>query len=113
VKIRFFGKVTTLVIISSMLLFSALALAAEPQVVTVEGRIMDWNLKKNMIVVNEKYFFWNSQTIFYDEKGDAIKGDPFKAEHLKMNTLVNIEAVKKTSAKRQFTIKKLSLLPTK
>jgi len=95
-------------VISSMLLFSALAFAAEPQVVTIEGRIMDWDLKKNMIVVNEKYFFWNAQTLFYDEKGNAIKGDQFKAEQLKMNTLVNIEAVI-AKGKRQFTIKKLYL----
>jgi hypothetical protein len=79
--------------------------------VTIQGKIMDWDLKKNMIVVNEKYFFWNPQTIFYDEKGNPIKGDPFKAKQLKMNTLVKIEAVKKTGVKRQFIIKKLSLLP--
>jgi hypothetical protein len=97
-------------VVSSMLLFSALALTAEPAAVTIQGRIMDWDLKKNMIVVNEKYFFWNSQTIFYDEKGNAIKGDQFRVKQLKLNTLVNIEAIKKTSAKRQFTIKKLYLL---
>jgi hypothetical protein len=98
-------------VISSMFLFSALAFAAEPQVTTIEGKIMDWDLKKNMIVVNEKCFFWNAETLFHDEKGNVIKGDQFKAKQLKMNTLVNIEAVKKTTAKRQFTIKKISLLP--
>ena len=108
-KIKFFGTMMTLVI-SSMLLFSALALAAEPQVVTIEGRIMDWDLKKNMIVVNEKCFFWNAATLFYDANGIALKGDRFNAEQLKMNTLVNIEAVK-TSGKRQFIIKMISLLP--
>ena len=96
-------------VISSMLLFSALALAAEPQVVTIEGRIMDWDLKKNMIVVNEKYFFWNSGTIGYNETGALIKTEKL-ADQLKMNTLVNIEAVK-TSGKRQFIIKMISLLP--
>jgi hypothetical protein len=108
VKIRFFGTVITLVV-SSMLLFSALAIPAEPQVVTIEGRIMDRDLEKNMIVVNEKYFFWNSQTLFYDGKGNAIKASQFEVEQVKKNTLVKIEAVKKTSGKRQFTIKKLYL----
>ncbi len=98
-------------VVSFILLFSPLAFTAEPVAVTIQGRIMDWDLKKNMIVVNEKYFFWNAETLFHDEKGNVIKGDQFKVEQLKMNTLVNIEAVKKTSAKRQFTIKKLSLLP--
>ena len=108
-KIKFYGAGMVLVI-SSVLLFSALALAAEPVAVTIEGRIMDWDLKKNMIVVNEKYFFWNAATLFYDEKGNAIKGDQFKAEQLKMNILVDMEAVK-AKGKRQFTIKKISLLP--
>jgi hypothetical protein len=106
---RFFGTVMALVI-SSMLLFSAFAFAAEPQVATIEGRIMDWDLKKNMIVVNEKYFFWNAATLFQDEKGNAIKGDQFKVEQFKMNALVNIEAVK-SRGKRQFIIKRLTLLP--
>jgi hypothetical protein len=110
VKIRFFGTVMTLVVFF-IILFSALAFTAEPAAVTVQGKIMDWDLKKNMIVVNEKYFFWNPQTIFYDEKGNAIKGDRFKVKQLKMNTLVNMEAVKKTTGKRQFTIKRLYLLP--
>ena len=87
-----------------MLLFSALAFAAEPQSVTIEGMIMDWDLKKNMIVVNEKCFFWNAQTLFYNEAGTLIK-----PEQLKMNTLVNIEAVK-GNRKRGFLIKKLSFL---
>jgi hypothetical protein len=108
VKIRFFGTVMALVI-SSMFLFSALAFAAEPQVVTFEGRIMDWDLKKNMIVVNEKYFFWNSGTIGYDETGALIKTEKL-ADQLKMNTLVNIEAVK-GAGNRRFIIKKISLLP--
>jgi hypothetical protein len=108
VKIRFFGTVMALVI-SSMFLFSALAFAAEPQVVTFEGRIMDWDLKKNMVVVNEKNFFWNSKTLFYDEKGSLTKTEKL-AEQLKMNTLVNIEAVK-GAGKRRFIIKKISLLP--
>lgn len=109
-KIKFFQIAVTSVV-SFILLFSALAFTAEPAAVTIQGRIMDWDLKRNMIVVNEKYFFWNSQTLFFDEKGNAIKGDRFKVRQLKMDTLVNIEAVKKTTAKRQFTIKKLSLLP--
>ena len=46
--------------------------------VTIEGRIMDWDLKKNMIVVNEKSFFWNSKTLFYDEKGNATKRDQLR-----------------------------------
>ena len=107
-KIKFFQIAVTSVV-SFILLFAALAFTAEPAAVTIQGRIMDWDLKRNMIVVNEKYFFWNSQTIFYDEKGNAIKGDRFKVKQLKMNTLVDIEAVRNTSAKRQFTIKKLYL----
>jgi ribosomal protein S17 len=92
-----------------MVLFSALVLTAEPVAVTIQGKIMDWDLKKNMIVVNEKYFFWNSQTLFYVGKGNAIKASQFKVKRLKMNTLVKIEAVKKTSGRKQFTIKKLYL----
>lgn len=109
-KIRFFGTVMTLVL-SFVLLFSAIALAAEPVAVTIQGKIMDWDLKQNMIVVNEKYFFWNAETLFHDEKGNVTKGGQFKVRQLKMNTLVNIEAIKKPDAKRQFIIKKLYLVP--
>lgn len=101
---RFLGTAMALVA-SFLLLFSALAFAAEPQVVTIEGRIMDWDLKKNMIVVNEKFFFWNPATLFYDENGS-----PIKAERLKMHDKVSIEGVK-GSGKRQFIIQKLFLLP--
>jgi len=108
VKIKLFGAGMALVI-SSVLLFSALAFTAEPETVTIEGRIMDWDLKKNMIVVNEKYFFWNSGTIGYDKTGALIKTEKL-ADQLKMNTLVNIEAVK-GAGNRRFIIKKISLLP--
>ena len=107
-KIKLFGTVMTLVVFS-ILLFSALAFTAEPEAVTIEGRIMDWDLKKNMIVVNEKNFLWNSKTLFYDEKGSLTKTEKL-AEQLKMNTLVNIEAVK-GAGNRRFIIKKISLLP--
>ena len=107
-KIKFFGAGMVLVL-SSVLLFSALAFAAEPVAVTIQGRIMDGDLKKNMIVVNEKYFFWNSGTIGYNETGALIKTEKL-ADQLKMNTLVNIEAVK-GAGKRQFIIKRISLLP--
>ncbi len=56
-----------------MFLFSALAFAAEPQVFTIEGKVMDWDFKKNMVVVNEKTFVWNAKTLFYDENGIALK----------------------------------------
>ncbi len=108
-KIRYLG-ILMIVFLAAFSLPSTVVLTfgAEPEALTFEGRIMDLDSKKNVIIVNEKRFMWNKDSLFCDEKGNIVKGNQFKVEQLKMNALVHIEAAK-TTGKRQFVILKLSL----
>jgi len=92
-------------ILCSILLLSASVFAAEQGVVKIQGKIDEIDLKKNRIVVNEKVFFWDANTLFYNENAFPIKVDKFKTD-----TWVYIEGVRNTGT-RQITIKKIYHLP--
>ena len=47
--------------------------AASGEEVKMQGRIMEMNLKKNQMTVNEIRVDWNLRTVFFDEKGTQIK----------------------------------------
>ncbi len=87
---RPFAKELT-IIFCVLLIYAALALAAsdgEGVVVRVKGLVMDLDLKKSIVVVNEKLFNWNQNTVFRNEQGAPI--DPI--DQLQLNTRVYIEA---------------------
>jgi hypothetical protein len=104
VKIRFFNK-GTVWIICFALLFSVLAFASEIGVARIQGKVMELDVKKNMMVVNEKFFAWDRNTFFYNEKGS-----PITVEKLKINNWVYIEGVRDGKG-GPIMIDKIYLLP--
>ena len=105
-KIRFFGKEIILVV-CFIFLFSALAFAQGKDIQT-KGKVMQLDFAKKMVIVNEKTFFWDPNTLFFDEKGSPIS---ITADRLAKGTLVSIEAT--WIKNKPLVIKKLSLLPPK
>ena len=106
-KIKFVGK-EVILIVCFIFLFSALAFAQGKDVVTTAGQVMGLNVAKKIVVVNEKTFVWDQNTLFYDEKGSPIS---ITADRLAKGTLVSIEAT--WIKNKPLIIKKLSLLPPK
>lgn len=103
-KIRFFGKEMAF-IVCFVILFSTLAFAAEDRLMSIQGPVMGLDISRNKIVVNERVFIWDANTIFYDEKGSPLS---ITANQLKDGTWVSIEA---TAIKNKpYLIKTISLL---
>lgn len=70
----------------------------------IQGRIMSLDLKKNTMIVNERYFYWDEKTNFYNASGTNIKVDK-----LKLNSWVYIEG--ENGDNQKIMIKKIYLLP--
>lgn len=66
---------------------------------------MELDLKRNLMVVNERTFVWGPTTNFYDEKGSPITVDRLRAK-----TWVYIEGVK-DNVKKIPLVEKIYLLP--
>jgi hypothetical protein len=109
VKTKSFCKIIALALFILVLFFSLQTLAAEKEVVRVQGRVMEIDLEKNRMVVNEKIFTWNKKTVFLDEKETLVKPDQLKIE-LKIDRKVYIEG-ERTSKQRTILIKEIRLLP--
>lgn len=103
-KVRFFGKEMILVV-SFVFLFSALAFTQGRSLQT-KGGVMQLDFQKKTVIVNEKTFVWNANTLFYDEKGSSFS---VTEDRLIKGTRVSIEATWTTD--KPLVIKKLSLLP--
>ena len=103
-KIRFSGKEVAL-IICFIFLFSGLAFAQGKDML-IKGKVMKLDFAKKMVIVNEKTFFWNQTTLFYDEKGSPLS---ITEDRLTKGTLVSIETT--WIKNKPYIIKKLSLLP--
>jgi len=88
-----------------MLLFLALAFAQEQDAFKMQGLIMNVDLQKNMMIVNESTFIWNPNTKFYNEKGSLVTVDKLRAK-----TWVYIEGVKDSAQKRMMA-EKIYILP--
>jgi hypothetical protein len=74
-------------------------------VVRIQGKIDEIDLKKHRMVVNEKVFIWDANTMFYSENSSRIT-----AEKLKANIWVYIEGIRNPDTK-QITIEKVYHLP--
>jgi len=72
----------------------------------IKGKVMKLDFAKKMVIVNEKTFFWNQTTLFYDEKGSPLS---ITEDRLVKGTLVSIETT--WIKNKPYIIKKLSLLP--
>ena len=92
-------------ILSFLLILPALTFSAERDSIKIQGFVMELNLKKSTLVVNEKMFIWNEKTVFNDEKGS-----PVKLEKLKAKSWVYIEG-ENDRANKRWIAKKIYLLP--
>jgi hypothetical protein len=106
VKVRFFRKEVAL-IVCFIFLFSGLAFAQGKDIQS-KGKVMELDFAKKTVIVNEKTFVWDPNTLFFDEKGSPIS---ITADRLAKGTLVSIEAT--WIKNKPLIIKKLSLLPPK
>jgi hypothetical protein len=106
VKIRFFGKEVAL-IVCCIFLLSGLAFAQGKDIQS-KGKVMQLDFAKKTVIVNEKTFFWDQNTLFYDEKGSPIS---ITQDKLAKGTMVRVEAT--WIKKKPLVIKKLYLLPPK
>ena len=88
-----------------VLIFSALTLASGEEIVKIQGVMMSLDLKKNVMIVNERLFTLNKNTAIHNDKGVAITIDK-----LKPNTWIYIEGLKDGTNKRT-VVRKIYLLP--
>lgn len=79
---------TITLIVSFTLILSTLAFALDNDIIKIQGVVMTIDLKKNMMIVNEKPFVWDQKTIICNEKGIPITMDNIKAK-----TWVYVEGV--------------------
>ncbi len=104
----FFAKGISLTIFFLML-FCALTFAADKNadknIVRVQGRIMELDLKKGTMVISERMFVWDQKTTFHNEKGA-----PVTIEKLRIKAWVYIEGENDEVHKR-WVAKKVYLLP--
>ena len=105
-KVRFFRKEVAL-IVCFIFLFSGLAFAQGKDIQS-KGKVMELDFAKKTVIVNEKTFVWDPNTLFFDEKGSPIS---ITADRLAKGTLVSIEAT--WIKNKPLVIKKLTLLPPK
>jgi len=86
------------------LFISSLTFAADKDIVTFQGVVTELDWKKKMIIVNERSFSFNQNTIVHNEKGS-----PVPQENLKTKTWVFIEGTKDKSQKK--LARKIYILP--
>jgi len=86
------------------LFISSLTFAADKGIVSFQGIVMELDWEKKIIIVNERSFAFDQNTIVHNEKGSPIPQD-----NLKTKTWVFIEGVKDKSQKK--VAKKIYLLP--
>jgi len=86
------------------LFISSLTFAASKDIVTFQGIVTELDWKKKIIIVNERSFAFDQNTIVHNEKGSPIPQD-----NLKTKTWVFVEGVKDKSQKK--LAKKIYLLP--
>ena len=101
---RFINKGVILLILSISII-SSLTFALDKDRIAIQGVVMEVDLKKNVMIVNERTFFWDPQTIFYNEKGSPITVDKLRAK-----TWVYIEGMRDNVRKR-LVAEKIYMLP--
>ncbi len=83
----------------------ALTFASEKDIIRIQGRVMELDLKNNRMIVNERTFIWDQNTVFYNEKGS-----PITLDKLRTKTWVYIEGWR-DSTKKRVLAEKIYLLP--
>jgi hypothetical protein len=105
VKIRFIGKEVAL-IVCFVFLFSALTFA-QGEDIHSRGKVMELDFAKKTVIVNEKAFVWDANTLFFDEKGSPVPS--ITEDRLIEGTMVSIEA--RWIKNKPLLIKMLYVLP--
>jgi hypothetical protein len=88
-----------------ILVISALTFASDKGIVTTQGVVMALDLEKKTIIINERAFTLDENTIIHNEKGS-----PVTLDNLRARTWVYIEGVENKAQKR-VVVKKIYLLP--
>jgi hypothetical protein len=88
-----------------ILIISTLTFASDKGIVTTQGVVMALDLKKKTMIVNEKAFIWDQDTVIHNKKGS-----PVTLDNLRARTWVYIEGVEDKAHKR-VVAKKIYLLP--
>jgi hypothetical protein len=88
-----------------LLIFSALTFGEDQDIVKIQGVVMSLDLKKSMLVVNERTFVWDQNTTFYNEKGS-----PITIDKLRTKGWVYIEG-ENDKVNKRWVAKKIYLLP--
>jgi len=91
--------------IFSIILISSLTFASDKGIVKTQGVLMDLDLKKKTMIINEQPVTWDENTVIHNEKGS-----PVALDSLKTRTWVYVEGVKEKGQKR-VVVKKIYLLP--
>jgi len=104
VKKRYFISIFIFIPLYLMTL-STLTFASDKDIVKVQGLIMELDLKKNIMIVNERSFTWDQKTLFHNDKGSPVKVEVFKPKAWVY--IVGEQDV----AKKRTLIKKIYLLP--
>jgi len=104
VKTRFLYK-GVILLIFSISIISSLTFALDKDKIAIQGVVMDVDLKKNMMIVNERMFVLDPNTFFFNEKGSPITVDKLRAK-----TWVYIEGMRDNVRKR-LVAEKIYILP--
>lgn len=102
---KFFSCPCLLVLTIFSLMFPALTSSAEKDLRKIQGEVVQLDVKQHTLVVSEKAFVWNSNTVFKNEKEL-----PVKADKLKLKSWVYIEGEYDKNQQRTVA-KKIYLLP--
>jgi hypothetical protein len=92
-------------IIFLTLFVSSLTFGSDGSIVRIQGIVMDVDLKKNILIVNERTLFWAPHTFFYNENGS-----PITADKLRTKAWVYIEGVR-DNIKKGVIAEKIYLIP--
>jgi hypothetical protein len=88
-----------------MFIFSGLDFAQGQDEFKIQGLIMNVDLQKKVMIVNESTYLWDQNTKFYNDKGSPVTVDKLRAK-----TWVYIQGVKDSGGKRMMA-EKIYLLP--
>jgi hypothetical protein len=98
-------RIKIVLMIALGLMAPILTFASDPGIVKFQGVVMALDLKHNSLIVNERTFTWDSQTLISNEKGQPVTPDK-----LKLRGWVYIEGVP-DKANRRNIAKKIYLIP--
>ena len=99
-------KIKIPILFFSVFILATLALAQDTDIVKLQGRVMQLDLEKNVMTVNERLFVLDSQTSVRDEKDYPISVDRLKPEAWVYVEGENNKVIKKLVAKKIYLLPK-------